>query len=143
MASALRSAILRHIRVPSTQALYANASRLTSVRLMSSHDNHITKEEVINRVLDVVKCYPKVDPSKVFFLFILICFIYTFDELNQIWEVRLQVQQWSICIVDSCLGQCYRKEQLADRCYALAGTFMIFTGKLIGIQGFVYLLGSF
>ncbi|OIT38835.1 PREDICTED: acyl carrier protein 1, mitochondrial [Nicotiana attenuata] len=65
MASALRSAILRHIRVPATQALAANGSRLTAVRLMSSHDDHITKDEVINRVLDVVKCFPKVDPSKV------------------------------------------------------------------------------
>ncbi|KAL7233817.1 hypothetical protein ACSBR1_017430 [Camellia fascicularis] len=32
---------------------------------MSSHDDHITKEEVIDRVLDVVKSFPKVDPSKV------------------------------------------------------------------------------
>ncbi|KAJ8565736.1 hypothetical protein K7X08_008312 [Anisodus acutangulus] len=61
MASTLRSAILRHIRVPATQALSANGS----VRLMSSHDDHITKDEVINRVLDVIKCYPKVEPSKV------------------------------------------------------------------------------
>ncbi|KAK6804258.1 hypothetical protein AABB24_022058 [Solanum stoloniferum] len=65
MASALRSAILRHIRIPATQALSANGSRLTAVRLMSSHDDHITKDEVIKRVLDVVKCFPKVDPSKV------------------------------------------------------------------------------
>ncbi|KAK4379523.1 hypothetical protein RND71_001385 [Anisodus tanguticus] len=65
MASALRSAILRHIRVPATQSLSANGSRLTAVRLMSSHDDHITKDEVINRVLDVIKCYPKVEPSKV------------------------------------------------------------------------------
>ncbi|KAH6767548.1 mitochondrial acyl carrier protein 1 [Perilla frutescens var. hirtella] len=66
MASALRSAILRHIRVPVTQSLAVNGSRLTAVRSMSSHgDDHLDKQQVIDRVLDVVKCFPKVDPSKV------------------------------------------------------------------------------
>ncbi|XP_042504157.1 acyl carrier protein 1, mitochondrial-like [Macadamia integrifolia] len=33
---------------------------------MSSHgDDHLDREEVMERVLDVVKCFPKVDPSKV------------------------------------------------------------------------------
>ncbi|XP_057800250.1 acyl carrier protein 1, mitochondrial [Salvia miltiorrhiza] len=62
MASALRSAILRHIRVP----VPLNGSRLAPLRLMSSHgDDHLDKQAVIDRVLDVVKCFPKVDPSKV------------------------------------------------------------------------------
>lgn len=68
MASALRSAMLRHIRVPVTETLTLNGSKwnlFNNVRSMSSHDDHITKEEVIHRVLDVVKSFPKVDPSKV------------------------------------------------------------------------------
>nr|GMC91241.1 acyl carrier protein 1, mitochondrial [Ipomoea batatas] len=65
MASALRSAILRHVRVPATEAISANGSRLSSARWMSSHDDHLSKEEVAGRVLDVVKTFPKVDPSKV------------------------------------------------------------------------------
>ncbi|KAH6820897.1 succinate dehydrogenase subunit [Perilla frutescens var. hirtella] len=65
MASALRSAILWHIRVPVTQSLAVNGSRLTAVRSMSSHgDGHLDKKQVIDRVLDDVKCFPKVDPSK-------------------------------------------------------------------------------
>ncbi|RLM84621.1 acyl carrier protein 1, mitochondrial [Panicum miliaceum] len=32
---------------------------------MSSHDAHLTREEVVDRVLDVLKSHPKVDPSKV------------------------------------------------------------------------------
>lgn len=33
---------------------------------MSSHgDDHLDKEEVVARVLDVVKSFPKVDPAKV------------------------------------------------------------------------------
>ena len=36
------------------------------IRSMSSHgDDHLTREEVVERVLDVVKSFPKVDPSKV------------------------------------------------------------------------------
>ncbi|XP_031126552.1 acyl carrier protein 1, mitochondrial-like [Ipomoea triloba] len=65
MASALRSAILRHVRVPAAQAISATGSRLSSARWMSSHDDHLSKEEVAGRVLDVVKTFPKVDPSKV------------------------------------------------------------------------------
>ncbi|KAL1540053.1 Acyl carrier protein 1, mitochondrial [Salvia divinorum] len=66
MASALRSAILRHIRVPVTHSLALNGSRLASARSMSSHgDDHLDKQTVIDRVLDVVKSFPKVDPSKV------------------------------------------------------------------------------
>ncbi|KAH6830258.1 mitochondrial acyl carrier protein 1, partial [Perilla frutescens var. hirtella] len=57
MALVLRSAILRHIRVPVTQSLAVNGSRLTAVRSMSSHgDDHLDKQQVIDRVL--------VDPSK-------------------------------------------------------------------------------
>ncbi|KAK6121598.1 hypothetical protein DH2020_044657 [Rehmannia glutinosa] len=66
MASALRSTILRHIRVPISHSLSLNGSRLTAVRSMSSHgDDHLDKQEVVDRVLDVVKSFPKVDPSKV------------------------------------------------------------------------------
>uniref|UniRef100_A0A5B7AB03 Acyl carrier protein n=1 Tax=Davidia involucrata TaxID=16924 RepID=A0A5B7AB03_DAVIN len=69
MASALRAAILRHIRVPVAQTLTLNGSKLSlcsTVRSMSSHgDDHLDKEEVIERVLDVVKSFPKIDPSKV------------------------------------------------------------------------------
>ncbi|KAL8555709.1 hypothetical protein ACS0TY_003500 [Phlomoides rotata] len=66
MASALRSAVLRHIRVPVSQSIVLNGSRLTAVRTMSSHgDDHLDKRDVIDRVLDVVKSFPKLDPSKV------------------------------------------------------------------------------
>ncbi|PSS11941.1 Acyl carrier protein like [Actinidia chinensis var. chinensis] len=69
MASALRAALLGHIRVPIAQNLTLNGSKLSlfsAVRSMSSHgDDHLTREEVIDRVLDVVKSFPKVDPSKV------------------------------------------------------------------------------
>ncbi|XP_043707654.1 acyl carrier protein 1, mitochondrial-like [Telopea speciosissima] len=68
---ALRAAILRHIRVPVQTAtldrLGSQAWNLcNSIRSMSSHgDDHVEGEEVIERVLDVVKCFPMVDPSKV------------------------------------------------------------------------------
>ncbi|XP_027350838.1 acyl carrier protein 1, mitochondrial-like [Abrus precatorius] len=65
---ALRAAILRHVRVPIQGAtkLQQCRSSMTSLRFMSSHgDDHLTKEEVIGRVLAVVKDFPKVDPSKV------------------------------------------------------------------------------
>ncbi|CAI9102105.1 OLC1v1000314C1 [Oldenlandia corymbosa var. corymbosa] len=67
MASALRSAIFRHIRVPVSvpRTLALNGFKLGGVRLMSSGHDHLEKEEVIARVLDVVKSFPKVDPSKV------------------------------------------------------------------------------
>ncbi|MFS7889303.1 hypothetical protein Hanom_Chr00s000003g01605351 [Helianthus anomalus] len=66
MASALRAAILGHLRVP----VVANGSKFltplwtTSVRSMSSHDDHLEKTQVIDRILDIVKSFPKVDPSK-------------------------------------------------------------------------------
>ncbi|MFQ6655847.1 hypothetical protein Gotur_026221, partial [Gossypium turneri] len=66
--SRLRAAVFRHIRLP-VQTLTPTASRAPSqwslLWLFSSHDDHLTKEEVIDRVLDVVKSFPKVDPSKV------------------------------------------------------------------------------
>ncbi|GMN62022.1 hypothetical protein TIFTF001_031099 [Ficus carica] len=69
---ALRAALLRHVRVP-VQTLTQTAHRhghpfslsTTILRFMSSHDDHLTKEEVIDRVLSVVKSFPKIDPSKV------------------------------------------------------------------------------
>ncbi|CAA3024598.1 acyl carrier protein 1, mitochondrial-like [Olea europaea var. sylvestris] len=66
MAGSLRSSILRHLRVPISRTLTLNGSKLAAVRSMSSHgDDHLDKQEVIDRVLDVVKSFPKVDPSKV------------------------------------------------------------------------------
>ncbi|XP_073143969.1 acyl carrier protein 1, mitochondrial-like [Henckelia pumila] len=66
MASALKSTILRHVRVPIGGTLYVNCSRLTAIRSMSSHgDDHLDKQQVVDRVLDIVKSFPKVDPSKV------------------------------------------------------------------------------
>lgn len=73
MAAALRSAILRHLRLPAqAQSLTIDrsapilSSLMNRIRSMSSHgDEHLTREEVVERVLDVVKSFPKVDPSKV------------------------------------------------------------------------------
>ncbi|KAK7340406.1 hypothetical protein VNO77_21108 [Canavalia gladiata] len=61
---ALRAAILRHVRVPPQAAPKPQPWR-GFLRSMSSHDDHLSKEEVIERVLAVVKDFPKVDPSKV------------------------------------------------------------------------------
>ncbi|KAM7471994.1 hypothetical protein LguiA_010177 [Lonicera macranthoides] len=71
----LRAAILRHIRVPISQTLTLNGTKwsccTTSLRSMSSHgDDHLTKDQVIARVLDVIKTYPKVNPSEVNLLLI-------------------------------------------------------------------------
>ncbi|KAK1681400.1 hypothetical protein QYE76_042248 [Lolium multiflorum] len=73
-AAALRPAILRHIRLlPTTVAPLAaaaaagqpHAQALWLTRPMSSHDAQLTRDEVVDRVLDVLKSHPKVDPSKV------------------------------------------------------------------------------
>ncbi|KAM3209000.1 hypothetical protein ACQJBY_063592 [Aegilops geniculata] len=73
-AAALRPAILRHIRLsPASAAPLAAAAAAGRplalapwlARPMSSHDAHLTRDEVVGRVLDVLKCHPKVDPSKV------------------------------------------------------------------------------
>lgn len=69
---ALRNAILRHLRVP-VQSLGLNQSQigfLGSIRSFSSHDDHLSREAVVDRVLDVVKSFPKVDPSKVSSIFL-------------------------------------------------------------------------
>jgi len=80
---AVRAAVLRHIRVP-LQA----APKLQPWRAMSSHgDDHITKEEVIQRVLAVVKDYPKVDPSKVFLFFFLPHFHFFHPLLHRYWKI--------------------------------------------------------
>ncbi|KAL7158343.1 hypothetical protein ABFS83_02G136700 [Erythranthe nasuta] len=66
MASAWRFTELRYLRVPVSRALNLNGSRSSAVRSMSSHgDDHLDKQEVVDRVLDVIKSFPKVDPSKV------------------------------------------------------------------------------
>lgn len=94
---ALRRAVLDHVRVPvQTLALTGSKQRwsvLGSLRFMSSHDDHLTKEEVIDRVLSVVKCFPKVDPSQVkshlppppppFLLF----FIFHFFSINWLFDL--------------------------------------------------------
>ncbi|MCL7043371.1 hypothetical protein MKW94_024167, partial [Papaver nudicaule] len=66
---ALRAAILGHLRVPvQTLAQNGRASQswnlLNFNRSMSSHDDHLDKQEVIDRVVSVVKSFPKVDPAK-------------------------------------------------------------------------------
>lgn len=66
MASALRAAITSHIRVPVSQTIALNLSKISTFRSFSSHgDDHLDKNQVIDRVLDVVKSHPKIDPSKV------------------------------------------------------------------------------
>ncbi|XP_050282650.1 acyl carrier protein 1, mitochondrial isoform X1 [Quercus robur] len=68
---ALRAAILRHLRVPvKTLTLTGRKSQPwgsygASLRFLSSHgDDHLSKDEVIERVLSVIKSFPKVDPSQ-------------------------------------------------------------------------------
>ncbi|KAI4370848.1 hypothetical protein MLD38_019151 [Melastoma candidum] len=73
---AMKAAVLRHIRLSAaptrTLGLASPASCrwggvLGSVfRSLSSHgDDHLSKDEVVDRVLSVVKSFPKVDPSSV------------------------------------------------------------------------------
>jgi len=71
-AAALRPAILRRIRLSPSPPLplaaaasHPHALARWLARPMSSHDAHLTREEVVDRVLDVLKSHPKVDPSKV------------------------------------------------------------------------------
>ena len=71
---ALRAAILRHVRVPVKTLTLTLTGRISqpwgsygaSLRFLSSHgDDHLSKDEVIERVLSVIKSFPKVDPSQV------------------------------------------------------------------------------
>ncbi|CAI0458517.1 unnamed protein product [Linum tenue] len=62
---ALRAALIRHLRVPVQTLSPAGRVSQPSTRFMSSHDDHLSKEDVVDRVLSVIKCFPKVDPSKV------------------------------------------------------------------------------
>uniref|UniRef100_A0ACD5UMW6 Uncharacterized protein n=1 Tax=Avena sativa TaxID=4498 RepID=A0ACD5UMW6_AVESA len=74
-AAALRPAILRHIRLLPTTVIPLGAAAAAAgqpqalarwlARPMSSHDAHLTRDEVVDRVLVVLKSHPKVDPSKV------------------------------------------------------------------------------
>ena len=82
---ALRAALLRHVRIPiqtltlTGRTTLGASSSTTLLRWMSSHgDDHITKEEVIERVLSVVKSFPKVDPSKVSLIAHSVCFLRKF-----------------------------------------------------------------
>ncbi|KNA24075.1 hypothetical protein SOVF_018310 [Spinacia oleracea] len=72
MMGALKNAILAHIRVPVSQfsISVAGSNKLQTFpnlinRAFSSHDDHLTKDQVTDRVLSVIKDFPKVDPSKV------------------------------------------------------------------------------
>lgn len=72
---ALRTAILRHLRVPVQNLTVTGSNQsqigfLGSIRSLSSHDDHLSKEAVVDRVLDVVKSFPKVDPAKVSSIFV-------------------------------------------------------------------------
>jgi hypothetical protein len=89
---ALRAAILRHVRVPIQTLTLTGPKRQVrgpnggSLRFLSSHgDDHMTKDDVIDRVLSVVKSFPKVDPSKV-------CsdshFLFHFPEKMPVWFLR-------------------------------------------------------
>ncbi|KAK9756444.1 hypothetical protein RND81_01G098000 [Saponaria officinalis] len=71
MIGAFKKAILSHVRIPVTH----NALSVTGIRTsphfanifrsFSSHgDAHITKDEVTERILAVVKDFPKIDPLK-------------------------------------------------------------------------------
>ena len=88
---ALRAAILHHVRVP-VKSLSLSALKLQPwsgfIRSMSSHDDHLTKEEVIDRVLAVVKDFPKVDPSKVCHSFPFNRFDYFVGWLLTFWLLR-------------------------------------------------------
>ncbi|KAJ1297999.1 hypothetical protein BS78_01G420900 [Paspalum vaginatum] len=74
-AAALRAAMLRRIGLSHSPSLSLGAAAAGAshphalarwlARPMSSHDAHLTRDEVVDRVLDVLKSHPKVDPSKV------------------------------------------------------------------------------
>ncbi|XP_006657562.1 acyl carrier protein 1, mitochondrial [Oryza brachyantha] len=71
-AAALRPAILRRIRLSPSPAAAAgvgasqpHALARWLARPMSSHDAHLTRDEVVDRLVDVLKSHPKVDPAKV------------------------------------------------------------------------------
>lgn len=116
---AMRSAILRHIRVPvRSQALSGfksrewNLSGGSLLRFMSSHDEHLTKEEVMERVLSVVKSFPKVDPSTVRCVWLhplrlrnSICF----SEMWNVWRPLIFLMgnccQISSLVIDNAIGR--------------------------------------
>eukprot|EP00252_Welwitschia_mirabilis_P018342 TRINITY_DN40770_c0_g1_i1.p1 TRINITY_DN40770_c0_g1~~TRINITY_DN40770_c0_g1_i1.p1 ORF type:complete len:124 (+),score=20.25 TRINITY_DN40770_c0_g1_i1:88-459(+) len=64
MPMALKMAVLRHIRVSVDPVSVGWASARFCSRLFSSHAG-LDKADVTERVLSVIKDYPKVDPSKV------------------------------------------------------------------------------
>ncbi|KMS99869.1 hypothetical protein BVRB_1g017210 [Beta vulgaris subsp. vulgaris] len=70
MMGALKKAILGHIQIPISQTTaftVAGSNKFSNLinRAFSSHDDHLTKDQVTDRVLSVIKDFPKVDPSKV------------------------------------------------------------------------------
>ncbi|XP_074263128.1 acyl carrier protein 1, mitochondrial [Silene latifolia] len=72
MIGALKKAVLNHVKIQvSPNALAVTGSKSFDfqtliVRHFSGHgDAHLTKDEVTERILAVVKDYPKIDPSKV------------------------------------------------------------------------------
>ncbi|KAJ7294117.1 hypothetical protein O6H91_19G004600 [Diphasiastrum complanatum] len=68
LGSMLRGAVLRHVRISCPQHMAAGARRLfssSSEEAAHAHGTYLNKNEVVDRVLNVVKTFPKVDPSKV------------------------------------------------------------------------------
>ncbi|KAL9234333.1 hypothetical protein vseg_009216 [Gypsophila vaccaria] len=72
MIGVLKRAILSHVRIPANPAALSVAGITASphfaaiFRSFGSHGSgHITKDEVTERILAVVKDFPKIDPSKV------------------------------------------------------------------------------
>ncbi|KAG8081153.1 hypothetical protein GUJ93_ZPchr0007g6185 [Zizania palustris] len=69
-AAALRPAILRHIRLcpspPAAAAAYSHPHAMARwlVRPMSSHDAHLTRDEVVDRLVDVLKSHPRSTPRR-------------------------------------------------------------------------------
>ncbi|KAK7827937.1 acyl carrier protein 1 [Quercus suber] len=96
---AFRAAILRRVRVPvKTLTLTGRKSQPwgsygASLRLLSSHgDDHLSKDEVIERVLSVIKSFPKVDPSQVSPSFSLFHFL----EKIPVW---FATKQYFMCLI--------------------------------------------
>ncbi|KAK9749118.1 hypothetical protein RND81_02G103400 [Saponaria officinalis] len=73
MIGAFKKAILSHVRIPVTPNSLSVAGTKISpdfayviFRLFSSHgDAHLTKDQVTERIVSVIKDFPKIDPSKV------------------------------------------------------------------------------
>lgn len=103
MMGALKKAILGHIQIPISQTTaftVAGSNKFSNLinRAFSSHDDHLTKDQVTDRVLSVIKDFPKVDPSKVLFfrLFNLILLRILFD-FADFWILCLNLMFFLVC----------------------------------------------